>query len=42
MFEMLEYDVKDTIIIAGTRTTEAKDIDGLAESLSAIGMELGR
>jgi multimeric flavodoxin WrbA len=42
MFEMLEYDVKDTIIIAGTRTMEAKNIDGLAESLSAIAMELGR
>jgi multimeric flavodoxin WrbA len=40
LFEMLEYDVKDTIIIAGTRTTEAKYIEGLGESLSTIGMKL--
>ena len=42
LFEMLEYAVKDTVIIAGTRSTEAKDITGLGESLSAIGMEMGR
>ena len=42
LFEMLEYDVNDTIIIAGTRTTEAKDVDGLGDSLATIGMELLR
>jgi multimeric flavodoxin WrbA len=41
LFEILEYDVKDTVIIAGTRAAEAKDMSGLSESLAAIGMELG-
>jgi multimeric flavodoxin WrbA len=41
LFEMLEYDVKDTVIIAGTRSAEAKDMDGLSESLTNIGLELG-
>jgi multimeric flavodoxin WrbA len=40
LFEMLEYDVKDTVIVAGTRSAEAKDMDGLGESLTAAGAGL--
>ena len=40
MFEMLEYDVKDTVVIAGTRSMAAKDMVGLSESLAGIGAEL--
>ena len=42
LFEMLEYDVEDVVVVAGTRTTEAKDMDGLSDSLTSIGMELLR
>ena len=41
MFEMLEYDTKDTIVVAGTRSEEAKDISGLGDSLLSIGVILG-
>ena len=40
MFEILDYDVKEPIIIPGTRSVEAKDIDRLGESLTNIGAEL--
>ena len=40
LFEMLEYDAKNIVVVAGTRTTEAKSMDGLVELLSAAGMEL--
>jgi multimeric flavodoxin WrbA len=41
LFEILEYDVKDTVIIAGTRSTAAKDIDGIGELLTTVGLGLG-
>jgi len=40
MFEILDYDVKEPVVVAGTRATEAKDIDGLSKSLVSIGAEL--
>lgn len=40
MFEMLEYDVKDVVVVSGTRTMAAKDMDGLSESLNAVGADI--
>ena len=40
MFEVLEYDVKEPLVVAGTRSVEAKDIDALGESLANAGAEL--
>jgi len=40
MFEILDYDVKDIIVIPGTRSVEAKDITGLGESLLISGADL--
>jgi multimeric flavodoxin WrbA len=39
LFEILDYDVSEPVIITGTRSSEAKDMDGLAEKLTAIGAE---
>jgi multimeric flavodoxin WrbA len=41
LFEILDYDVAEPVIISGTRSSEAKDIDGIAEHLTAIGTALG-
>ena len=40
MFEILDYDVMNPIVIAGTRAKEAKDMDGLEALLSHAGTEL--
>ena len=40
MFEVLDYDVTEPIIVTGTRSAEAKDMDGLGESLAVIGARL--
>lgn len=40
IFEMLEHDVLEPVIIAGTRSVDAKDTEGLGESLLAIGAGL--
>lgn len=40
LFETLDYDVKGIIIIAGTRSVQAKDIAGLAETLFDAGVKL--
>ena len=40
LFEVLDYDVKEPIIVTGTRSAEAKDMDGLAETLMAAGAAL--
>ena len=40
MFEILDYDVMEPIIVPGTRATEAKGISGLGESLRDIGAAL--
>ena len=40
LFEILDYDVKEVVIVAGTRSAEAKDMDGLGESLTRAGAEL--
>ncbi|MDR2350101.1 MAG: hypothetical protein LBF41_05675 [Deltaproteobacteria bacterium] len=40
IFEMLEHDVLELVIIAGTRSVDAKDTEGLGESLLAIGAGL--
>ena len=40
MFQLLEFDVKDTIIIAGTRTESASEKKGLLSSLTAVGAKL--
>ena len=40
MFDILDYDVKEPIIVTGTRSTEAKNINGLAESLAKTGADL--
>ena len=37
MFEILDYDVIEPIIVAGTRAIEAKDINGLSELLTNAG-----
>ena len=42
IFGMLEYDVIEPIIVAGTRSTEAKDMTGLEEKLLAIGAGLSK
>ena len=40
LFEMLDYDVKEPVIVAGTRSLDAKDMSGLKETLLAVGAEL--
>jgi multimeric flavodoxin WrbA len=40
MFGMLEFKVQDVIIVAGTRSADAKDMDGLPEKLAAVGAGL--
>ena len=40
MFELLNYDVKEPIIVAGTRAQSAKDIGGLSASLRNAGADL--
>ena len=40
MFEILNYEVEEPIIVTGTRSKEAKDIVGLGESLINVGVEL--
>jgi multimeric flavodoxin WrbA len=40
MFDMLEFDVCDAIIVAGTRTAAANEQTGLAERLKSVGAEL--
>jgi multimeric flavodoxin WrbA len=40
MFEMLEFKVQDVVIVAGTRSADAKNMDGLAEKLAATGAGL--
>jgi multimeric flavodoxin WrbA len=40
MFEMLDYDVNAPVIVAGTRSTDAKDMDGLGDMLLAVGAGL--
>ena len=40
MFEMLEYDVKGVITVAGTRSTAAQQIEGLYDTLLSAGADL--
>jgi hypothetical protein len=40
MFGMLEFGVRDAIIVAGTRSAAADDQKGLAERLKSVGAEL--
>lgn len=40
MFKMLEFDVKDVIVVAGARSEAAKDMHGLKESLLTAGAKL--
>ena len=40
MFEMLEYDVKSIITVAGTRSTAAQHIEGLYDTLLSAGADL--
>ena len=40
MFEMLDYNVKEPIVVAGTRSVEAKDMEGLEELLLCAGADL--
>jgi hypothetical protein len=35
VFEILDYDVHDVLVVPGTRTRAAKDMMGLSESLHA-------
>ena len=40
MFQLLEFDVQDVVVVAGTRTELAKDKDGLQEMMKNIGAGL--
>jgi multimeric flavodoxin WrbA len=40
LFEILDYDVKEPVTVAGTRSAEARDMDGLGESLWVVGAGL--
>jgi multimeric flavodoxin WrbA len=40
LFTILDYDVREPVIITGTRHIDASDIDGLGESLLAVGAGL--
>jgi multimeric flavodoxin WrbA len=40
MFEMLEFDVQDVVIVAGTRTDAASEQAGLGDTLKNIGAKL--
>jgi hypothetical protein len=40
MFEVLDFKISKPLIIAGTRSLAAKDINGLGESLANIGAKL--
>jgi multimeric flavodoxin WrbA len=42
MFEMLEFKVREVVVVAGTRTTPASEQDGLGNKLKCIGEELAR
>jgi multimeric flavodoxin WrbA len=42
MFEMLNYDVEDVVVVTGTRSVKAKNMAGLGESLNGIGAGLFR
>jgi len=42
MFQLLEFDVKDVQIIAGTRAAPACDIKGLGDKLKLVGSSLTR
>jgi multimeric flavodoxin WrbA len=40
MFTMLEFDVRDVIVVAGTRSAVANEQEGLVETLKLVGAEL--
>ncbi|GHU89341.1 flavodoxin family protein [Clostridia bacterium] len=42
MFELLEFDVRDVVVVAGTRTETVNEQAGLAERLKRVGAELAR
>lgn len=42
MFTMLEFNVRDVIIVSGTRSAAANEQDGLGEKLKRVGAELAK
>jgi hypothetical protein len=40
MFGMLEFDVRDVVVVAGTRTNTASEQAGLGDTLKSIGAKL--